>query len=516
MDFKTLSRVQDSTTKRISDTKKGLNTYSVKFPYRVSSFGVKEFVVRATSIKDAVDKAKILAIKDDGFCNHVGYPKGLRFTSEFTKKISDAGYYVGSESEKSTRRFNDLKEKFGDDPKHYLSQLSRCKGTKLKSRVAIFYQNAISQDLMNVASAIKEAYPEDYDPKEVEKNKNLKKEEEAKAAAEVRRKRKEEAKAATDKASKEAIEGGKSYCSFEYNPGSYMASPDKLFTSLIKKYPTGLSVIRTDGDTSVGESYEHRNGRVWTIAHKYTVSTKNDSIVFDIASLTNEGWDPNEKSGYSTKSGKKIFVGRSYGWFLDGVKRPFSEIRSIVQEKVAKLLRVKDSVDVTDLRSSANKVWDEPNRNELLASKFGNSSEGTVLNPNPDDFLDADSFVEAYISSQNKKQEDYDAEMDKFDEYNSKWNLAEEEKSPLEEQLNECVSKSNEIQSELDNLESALEDVQIEMNDLGDEPKTDYYKSILNEIKSRQVTLGEELNKMETKRAALSEEISKIEEKYGF
>lgn len=260
-----------------------------------------------------------------------------RLQDSITKRISDAGYYGVPESEKSKRRFNDLKEKYGDDPKHYLSQLSRCKGTKLKSRVAMFYQNAISQNLMNVASAIKEAYPEDYDPKEVEKNKNLKKEEEARAAAEARRKKKEESKAAADKASKEAIEGGKSYCSFDYNPGSYMASPDKLFTSIVKKFPTGVSVTRTDGDTSVGKSYEHRNGRVWTIAHRYTVSTKKGSVVFDIASLTNEGWNPSEKSGYSTKSGKKVFVGRSYGWFLNGAKRSFSEIRSIVLEKVSKL-----------------------------------------------------------------------------------------------------------------------------------------------------------------------------------
>ena len=501
-------------------------TYQVKFPYVVSSYGNKVIIVKANSISDAFEKAKAQAIKDDSFCCHLGYSRRLKFVTGFIKKVSDASYYIGSEDDKSSRRFQDLKEKFGDDPKHYISQLARCKGAKQKKRVAVFYQSAISQDLLNVASAIKEAYPEDYDPMEVERNKKIKEEEEAKAAAEARRKKKEEAKAEVEKASKDAIEGGKSYCSFDYNPDSYMASPDKLFVSLIKKHPTGMSIIRTDGNTSVGASYEHRNGRIWTIAHKYTVSTKNGVLSFDIASLTNEGWDPNEKSGYSTKTGKKVFVGRSYGWFLDGVKRTFSDIRSIVQSKVESLFKVTDSADIVDLRSLANSVWDDSNRNEMLSSKFDNISKGKNLGtgdtvfaviegPDPDDFLDADSFVEAYVSYKNKKQEDYDNEMKRFNESLSKWSLAEEEKKPLEDQLNECFSRISELQNELMNLDSSLEDIQIEMEDLGDESKAGYYGSIMNDIKAKQDSLNNELHEVEVKRDSISEEISKIDEKHG-
>lgn len=59
-------------------------------------------------------------------------------------------------------RFSSLSEKFGDNPKHYLSMLSRCKGEKQLERAERFYVFATNKGYTKVANAIKEAYPEAF------------------------------------------------------------------------------------------------------------------------------------------------------------------------------------------------------------------------------------------------------------------------------------------------------------------------------------------------------------------
>lgn len=93
----------------------------------------------------------------------------------------------------------------------------------------------------------------------------------------------------------------------------------------------------SSGDTSVGAQWERRDGRVWTLANKYTVSNGEKTMIFDIANLTNEGYDPSVKSGWFTdENGKKWFTGSSYGWLLNGGKMKFSEIKAVVERDLGR------------------------------------------------------------------------------------------------------------------------------------------------------------------------------------
>ena len=114
-----------------------------------------------------------------------------------------------------------------------------------------------------------------------------------------------------------------------------MSSPDNIFTRFAKKHPTGYVIEVSGGDASVGAPYERRDGRVWTIANKYTVSNGEKTETFDIANLTNEGYNPSVKSGWDTDaSGKKWFVGSSFGWLLNGSKMKFSELKASVERSL--------------------------------------------------------------------------------------------------------------------------------------------------------------------------------------
>ncbi len=53
-----------------------------------------------------------------------------------------------------------------------------------------------------------------------------------------------------------------------------------------------------------------------------TVSNGEKTETFDIANLTNEGYDPSVKSGWSTDGhGKKRYDGSSFGWLLKTSKK---------------------------------------------------------------------------------------------------------------------------------------------------------------------------------------------------
>ena len=56
-------------------------------------------------------------------------------------------------------RFNNLYEKYGDDPKNYIAQLSRCKGDKLSQRLGVWLNKAEELGLEKVVKALKEFNP---------------------------------------------------------------------------------------------------------------------------------------------------------------------------------------------------------------------------------------------------------------------------------------------------------------------------------------------------------------------
>lgn len=106
--------------------------------------------------------------------------------------------------------------------------------------------------------------------------------------------------------------------SINFEPADgYMAAPDKLFSSIGNQ--DGVVVTKSNGDTRVGAPYERRDGRVWTLANLYTVEFGGKTLKFDVACLSNEGWDPSSKTGWSEdRNGKKWYVGKSFGWILNG------------------------------------------------------------------------------------------------------------------------------------------------------------------------------------------------------
>lgn len=157
------------------------------------------------------------------------------------KKIKDASH---------EERFNSLKEKFGDNPKHYLSMLSRCKGDKQIERAQKFYEFATSQGLNNVAKAVKENYPEAFGEEPTE---------------------------------------SKVKSTFNDDNHVGIRPANVFFKKLVKEIPTGLTITTSRGNTSVGRDYEARNGRAWTIAARYTVEYKGKSIDINVADITNEG-----------------------------------------------------------------------------------------------------------------------------------------------------------------------------------------------------------------------------------
>ena len=126
--------------------------------------------------------------------------------------------------------------------------------------------------------------------------------------------------------------------SINYEPAEgYMAAPDKLFASIGKK--EGVEVTKSQGNTSVGKVYERRDGRVWTLANLYTVKYGDKELKFDIACLSNEGWDPSSKTGWSEDaSGKKWYVGKSFGWILNnGPKETWREISNRIKEQLKRI-----------------------------------------------------------------------------------------------------------------------------------------------------------------------------------
>lgn len=130
-----------------------------------------------------------------------------------------------------------------------------------------------------------------------------------------------------------ALQGGKSYCNFEYSPKEYFSAPDKLFENFALKNREGVVVKKSEGDASPGWDYAS-HGAMYPIAHNYSVETAaGDKKEFDICSVTNEGYDPNGK-GWSEKGGKKVFTGSSYGWFLNGVKMSWREIQTRVSQEL--------------------------------------------------------------------------------------------------------------------------------------------------------------------------------------
>lgn len=158
------------------------------------------------------------------------------------KKIKDASH---------EERFNSLSEKFGDNPKHYLSMLSRCKGDKQIERAQKFYEFATNKGYTNVANAIKENYPEAFgeEPSESEVKSSF----------------------------------NEKYTNTRLRPANV------FFRKLVRAIPTGLTVTTSQGDTSVGRDYEARNGRAWTVAVRYTIDYKGKSIDINVANITNEG-----------------------------------------------------------------------------------------------------------------------------------------------------------------------------------------------------------------------------------
>lgn len=232
----------------------------------------------------------------------------------------------------STERFNALVNRVGDKPQHYLNQINKCGPGKKTERLQTFYKLAKQNGLEKTAEAIKNSFPEEYSPEEI----NSAKEEEHKKAQAKKQQEREVAKQREAAAKEEALSGGKTYCNVPTEPGRFMSSPDNIFTRFAKKHPTGFVIEVSRGDTSVGAPWEHRDGRVWTIANKYTVSNGEITKTFDIANLTNEGYDPSVKSGWVTDvNGKKWFVGSSFGWLLNGIKMKFSEVKSAVEQALA-------------------------------------------------------------------------------------------------------------------------------------------------------------------------------------
>ena len=133
-------------------------------------------------------------------------------------------------------------------------------------------------------------------------------------------------------AKQEALNGGKTYCNVPTESGRFLSFPDNIFTRFAKKHPTGYVVEVSKGDASVGDPWKHRDGSVWTMANRYTVSNGEKTMIFDIANLTNEIYDPSVKSGwYTDEDGNKLFVGASYGWLLNGRKMKFSKIKKTVE-----------------------------------------------------------------------------------------------------------------------------------------------------------------------------------------
>lgn len=114
----------------------------------------------------------------------------------------------------------------------------------------------------------------------------------------------------------------------------YMTAPEKLFASIGNK--EGVEVFKTKGDTSVGEEYEARDGRIWTLADLYTVKYNGDELKFNVACLSNEGWNPSSKTGFvEGRNGGKIYVGKSFGWILNnGPKQTWREVAASIKNQL--------------------------------------------------------------------------------------------------------------------------------------------------------------------------------------
>lgn len=241
------------------------------------------------------------------------------------RKIKDASHID---------RVKALVEKFGDNPKHYLSQLSRVKGDKLRERVISWY-NFLEDDYPTVVNALRENYPDilkDYESPNSKVKREQKEEEER---IERRRLEKEEYLKRESEGKEIARQGGPGYVNFKPSGGdSFMAAPDKLFYSLSKK--PGVIVVKKQGDTSVGAPYERRDGRVWTIAYNYSVEFQGKQLSFNVATLSNEGYDPGSKGWVTTRNGGRTFTGKSFGWLLGrSDKMTWSEVRSRIKSQLS-------------------------------------------------------------------------------------------------------------------------------------------------------------------------------------
>lgn len=227
------------------------------------------------------------------------------------KRISDATAY---------ERFYDLKAKVGDNPKHYLSQISRCKGFKKEMRIEQFYSLAVKNGLTKTAEAIKEAYPEQYDSDEIEQQKQAQEEAKRKERMQLKAAKKAELESQANKQVEDIANGAASAIVFFIEPSEYFKSLYRFLNKIVKAVPSGLAITIQSGDPSIGARYEARNGRAWTVAERVEFIYKGKSEVFNVGNITNEG-------------------GGSYGWLVGGPEKiTFKSVTDYIMRRIKDLI----------------------------------------------------------------------------------------------------------------------------------------------------------------------------------
>lgn len=227
------------------------------------------------------------------------------------KRISDATAY---------ERFYDLKAKVGDNPKHYLSQISRCKGFKKEMRIEQFYRLAVENGLTETAEAIKEAYPEQYDPDEIEQQKQAQEEAKRNERRQLIAAKKAALESKANKQVEDIANGAASAVVFFIEPSSHFKSLHRFLNNIVKQVPSGLAITIKNGNPSIGASYDARNGRAWTIAERVEFIYQGKSEVFNVGNITDE-------------------AGGSFGWLVASPeKKTFKAVTDYIMWRIRNLI----------------------------------------------------------------------------------------------------------------------------------------------------------------------------------
>lgn len=204
-------------------------------------------------------------------------------------KINDKKDYdlYWMETSKDESRYKSAKEKYGNTPTKYISELNRCGSDKLNRRAVCWYDLAAKNGDIEVANEIKSTFPSAFE----EYNSVYDKEQERLQERERIIQRREAEKRAKEEAELNARNTNTGYYNYDINSKGYFALSDKLFASLAN---FGAIVKKSSVDTrenfnKFDTSLMNRDGRAYLCIKKYSVELNGISKDYIIGNMTNEG-----------------------------------------------------------------------------------------------------------------------------------------------------------------------------------------------------------------------------------